>query len=312
MSASPLSAKERIYRSYRKIRFLYKRGTLFSIPFQKNYSSESLNKIPKGTYLIITINSVTIFLLSYLLVYFLTQLITAISASAFNIDSIIYYYGINYLIGGNDWTGDAVSAVFSSGPLLSIFFAILLFILYFKVVSETGILRLLVLWSFCHLIINFFGNMLVGALLNEGFGYVIMYQFVMDTGKMILTLFSFICIFLTGLFMARLFLYSANIYFNILNQYNRLRFVFSQFLYPFIIGNIIIIILKMPEVRPFEIFLNGCTLLLILPIVFRSINMQDLYFDEEPRKIKLAGYYILITFIMVILFRVGLGFGLRI
>jgi len=241
-----------------------------------------------------------------------TQLITAISASVFNINSIVYYYGVDYLIRGNDWTSDAVSAVFSSGPLISIFFAILLFVLYYKVVSETGLLRLFVLWCFCHLIINFFGNMLVGAMLNEGFGYVIMYQFVMDTGKMVLTLFAFISIFLIGLFMPRLFLYSGNIYFNTLNRFNRFKFAISQFLLPFIFGNIIILLLKIPEVKLFEILLNGCTLLLILPVIFRSINLQDLYFDEEPRKIKFASYYILITLMMMIGFRIGLGIGIRI
>lgn len=242
----------------------------------------------------------------------MTQFVTAISASAFDIKAIIFYYGVDYLIRGNDWTSDAVSAVFSSGPLISLFFAILLFILYYNVISETGLLRLFVLWCFCHLIINFFGNMLVGAILNEGFGYVIMYQFVMDTGKMIITLFSILCLFLIGLFMTRLFLYSGNIYFNVLNVHNRLKFVFSQFLFPVIIGNIIILLVKIPEVKLFETLLNGCALLLILPVIFRTINIQDLYFDEEPRKVKLARYYILITLLVMIGFRVGLAFGIRI
>jgi len=266
----------------------------------------------KNTFLIITVNSVAVFLLSYVFIYFMTQLVTAVSASTFNIGTIIYYYDIDYLIRGNNWTSDAVSIVFSSGPLFSLFFSILLFTIYYKVVSETGFLRLFVLWCFCHVVIYFFGNMLVGTILNEGFGYVIMYQFVMDTGKMIITLFAFLCIFLIGLFMTRLFLYSGNIYFNVLNHQNRLKFVFSQFLIPFITGDLIIILLKLPEVRLFEILLNGCILLLLLPVLFRSINIQDLYFDEEPRKIKLAGYFILGTLLCLIGFRVGLAFGIRI
>jgi len=149
-------------------------------------------------------------------------------------------------------------------------------------------------------------------MLNEGFGYVIMYQFVMDTGKMIITLFTFLCIFLIGLFMTRLFLYSGNIYFNVLNGQNRLKFVLSQFLLPIIIGNSIIILLKLPEIKLFDVLLNGCILLLILPVIFRSVNIQDLFFDEEPRKIKLASYYILVTLLMMIAFRIGLASGIRI
>jgi hypothetical protein len=267
---------------------------------------------PKFTFRIITLNSLSIFLLSYLMVNVMALLVTAISASAFDIKTIIFYYNVEYLIRGNDWTSDAVSAVFSSAPLLSIFFAVLLFILYFKVATETGLLRHLVLWTLINLIINFFGGMLVGSILDDGFGYVIMYMFVMDTGKMIITLFAFICLFLIGLFTTRLLLFSANSYFNVLNKFNRMKFVLAQFLLPALIGNLIILLIKLPEFRLFDALSNACVLILLLPVIFRSMTIQDMYFDEEPRKVKVAGYYIMITVLVIITFRVGLGIGLRI
>jgi len=278
------------------------------------YSVRPGNQIQlrKSTFLIITVNSAAIFLLSYFLVYFTTQLMTAISASAFNINSIIYYYNIDYLIRSGEWTSDAVAVVFSSGPVFSVFCALVLIIIYVKVVSETGLSRLFLLWCFCHFLINFFGNMLVGTILNEGFGYVIMYQFVMDTGKMIITLFAVLCIFLTGLFMSRLFLYSGNIYFNVLDHHNRRRFVIAQYILPFLLGDLIIFLLKLPEVRLFEILLNGCTLILLLPVLLRSSNMQDLYFDEDPKQIRLSRYFLLTAFLVMIVFRIGLGIGFRI
>ncbi len=256
MNRDPLTFKEKIYRSYRRIRFLKRRGSLFTLPGQNIDMADTMTMFPKYTFRIITLNSLAIYLLSYFVVYFMTLLVTAVSANAFDIGTIIFYYNIDYLIRGNEWTSDAVSAVFASGPLFSMFFAILLFILYFNVASETGLLRLAVLWGFCHLVINFFGNMLVGSILNEGFGYVIMYMFVMDTGKMIITLFAFICLFLIGLFATRLFLFSANSYFNILNKYNRTKFVLSQFLFPLILGNLIIFLFKLPEIR----FLTYCSM----------------------------------------------------
>ena len=278
------------------------------------YSVRPGNQIQlrKSTFLIITVNSAAIFLLSYFLVYFTTQLMTAISASAFNINSIIYYYNIDYLIRSGEWTSDAVAVVFSSGPVFSVFCALVLIIIYVKVVSETGLSRLFLLWCFCHFFINFFGNMLVGTILNEGFGYVIMYQFVMDTGKMIITIFAVLCILLTGLFMARLFLYSGNIYFNVLDHHNRRRFVIAQYILPFLIGDLIIFLLKLPEVRLFEILLNGCTLILLFPVLLRSSNIQDLYFDEEPKQIKLSGYFLLAALLVMIVFRIVLGIGIRI
>jgi hypothetical protein len=312
MDRSPLTFRENIYRSYRRMRFLVRRGTLFTLPGQNVDMAGTMTMFPKFTFRIIMLNSLVIFLMSYFVVYFMTLLVTAISASAFEINTVIFYYNIDYLIRGDEWTSDAVSAVFASGPLFSVFFAILLFILYFNVASETGLLRLAVLWAFCHLVINFFGSMLVGSILNEGFGYVIMYMFVMDTGKMIITLFAFICLFLIGLFTTRLFLFSANSYFNVLNRYNRMKFVLSQFLVPFLLGNIIIFLFKLPEIRLFDILLNASTLLIILPVIFRSVTIQDMFFDEDPRKVKLAGYFILVTVLVMITFRVGLTIGLRI
>ncbi len=37
-----------------------------------------------------------------------------------------------------------------------------------------------------------------------------------------------------------------------------------------------------------------------------------MFFDEDPRKVKLAGYFILVTVLVMVVFRAGLTIGLRI
>ncbi len=306
-----LTLRYRIYRVYRILRFLWRTGALTTVPVKNISGSFRFTDYPKRTYLAIGINSLAVFLITYLLVYFLSHLITALSASAFGIRTILYYYDVEYLIRGYDWTDDAVKAVFSSAPLFSLLFALLLLILYLYVAAETGLLRLFVLWAFCHFILRFFGDMFVGVILDEGFGYVIMYLFVMDTGKMILCLFAFICLFTLGYMMTRYFLYSGNSYFNAIRRNNRIRFDLAQFILPMILGNILIILVKIPQITLFEIFLNASMLFLLLPVLLRSINLQDLFFDEDPRKVKIVVRYIILAILLGIVFRVVLSIGIK-
>ncbi|MCK9423260.1 MAG: hypothetical protein M0Q38_11745 [Bacteroidales bacterium] len=303
-----LSIGERCYRIFRKIHFLAKRGSLFS--FRRTTIIRGKN-YPKRTFTIIFFNSTLLFILANLLVFVITRLSTGIAALSFNINTISYYYDINYLITGDKWTADAVQAVFSTGPIIALFTGIVLFFLYVSVQAETGILRLLVLWMIAQSIVFFLGEMLMGALFNQGFGYVIMYLFVMDTGKMLISVFAMVAMVTLGFFFTRLFLFSGNIYFNCINAHNRRKFVLNQFIYPFIAGNLLIFIIKIPELSLYEMCTNATMIFILLPVSIRGMNTQEIYFDEDPRSLKFSGTLIAITFLSLVLYRVIFGIGVR-
>jgi len=310
MMREPLSTREKYYRTYRIVRFLLRRGSLFSAPKNLSDALSDTNTIPRRAYTIITINSVFFFILAYLLMFLITEFATAISASAFDIPTIIYYYDIDYYQQrSSDWTADQVIAIFSTGPLISLLLWIALFSLYVYVADDPGILRLLVIWMLLFATVNFFGEILVGAILNEGFGYVIWYLFIMDTGRIIITLLGFITLFSIGLLFSRLFMFSANIYFNDLHSGNRRKFIFSQFILPYFIGCLILFLVKLPVINVFEISLFGSMILILIPISLRGLFIQDLYFDEEPRKIKISTYFVLGTILLLVAFRIVFGIG---
>ena len=111
------SRGNRVYIAYRKIRFLSQKGSLFS------FSKPGINRrseIPAKTFNIISFNSVLLFLIAYLVIYTFNLFITGYTAIAFNIPVRVYYYDVDYLIRGIDWTPDSVAGVFSSGPLLRV------------------------------------------------------------------------------------------------------------------------------------------------------------------------------------------------
>jgi hypothetical protein len=256
-------------------------------------------------------NSLGLFLLAYLFIFVLNLLVTGIAAVANQIPVVLFYYGPDFLIRGRDWTIDAINIVFSSGPMFMLIFSAVLVILYFSVISETGILRLFLMWAMFHAITRTFGELLVGAILSKGFGFVIIYMFIMDTGKLILTIFSFLMLFTIGIFLSKSSLFSGNIYFNMIGSSQCFKFVNRQMIWPFLAGNLLIFLFKLPEMNIFEISVNASMGLLLIPVIIRSKSVEDLYFDEDPRNIRFNFRVFTLALISIILFRIVFEFGIR-
>jgi hypothetical protein len=153
--------------------------------------------------------------------------------------------------------------------------------------------------------------MMMGALFSKGFGYVIMYLYFMDTGKMIITLFAISTMFTLGLIVARPLLFTANTYLNVLPGNQARRFSLVQYIIPFVAGNIIIGLVKLPGISLYEIFLNASIILFLIPIYIRAGMMQDLFFEEEPKMIKIYWKNLGIALVMLVLIRIVFGIGLR-
>jgi hypothetical protein len=151
----------------------------------------------------------------------------------------------------------------------------------------------------------------MGNLLGKGFGYVIMYLFFLDTPKMVFTLIDFVIILFSGLVLTKLFLLSGNIYLNKLDRSNRMPFALSQIFLPFLLGTGIILLIKLPKISSLEICVDFSMLLLLLTVIFRARVSQELFFEEESKKIKPFRILIITTVIITILFRVILGNGIR-
>lgn len=228
------SIGEGFYRSYRKLRYLSRRGTLLQ---QKKRPSLKSYQYPENTFTAIFVNSTFYSLLAYLIVSVLAQLVSSISALAFDIHTILYYDGTEYLIAAHKWSTDAVMTVFITGPLTAFFLGILLFLLNLKIQDETGSLRLLIVWMIIHCIILSIGDLLMGALFNKGSGYVIMYLFFQDTGRMLIAFTAITLLILLGFGLTRMFLLSGNIYFRELVEGNRIKFIINQFIIPYLVGS---------------------------------------------------------------------------
>jgi hypothetical protein len=313
MSARSRFRRGYLYRIFRKASFLLKRGTFF-----RSSGSVTTSRINRGkkfispsTFFKITLNSTFIFLFSYVLVFFIVNLASALTAYAFNIPTILYYYNIEFVIKGVGWSPDAVKVVYSTAPLVALLLAVFMLIVYNKVTEETGILKLVILWMALQALAFSFGEIMMGALFSRGFGYVLMYLYINDTFLMLITVFAMITMAVLGVVFSRMLIISANIYFNDLPTFYIRKYLASQFLIPFLLGNAVIVALKMPRITAYEICFNLSMIFLLLPAIIRMNYPEDFRFDEDPRRIRLYPLMIAATMILVAGYRVLLDIGLR-
>ena len=276
------------------------------------------NKDKRNNFFIISTNSLVMFLLSYFAIYIISQLIIVWVAKSFDYRTILFYYKVYYMIDTGDWTADAVKILYSMAPLTGLLLGTIFITIYSTFKNEQGLLKLFFLWGFIHGMIMFFGGLLMGTLLNKDFGWVIAYLYYRDTGKMIFSLLSIFALVAIGRGVSKSFLISGNTYFNYVDRSNRKLLLFSQVLIPAIIGTAILILLKLPndlyfgslDQALFEGLKLSTIILVLLPVIFTFSSFEAIYFDEEPRRIKLMWKFLIAAIVIVLLWRYGLASGL--
>jgi hypothetical protein len=270
------------------------------------------NSAQHKRFAIITFNSTTLYLLSYLAFFLLSQFITVIAASFFHYPVIVHYYEIYFNISPDAWYHDSVKTIFSSGPLINFVVGITFLIIYSNIRERTGAFKLFFLWGFLHAVNMLFGAMLIGTLFETGLGYVVSWMYIMDTGKVLYSIISIFLLVLAGLLTTRQFLISGNTYYNEINRSNRTSFIISQVFLPYVIGNAVLIILRQPRFIFYDSFIGFTMIVCILPVLFTYRSYNELYFEEDEKRPGIAWLTFIILSGVILLFRGVLGMGLHI
>jgi len=268
------------------------------------------NKRTAGNFFIIMFNALSYYLIAFIIMYLLGQFLTAVLAVQYDYKSIIYYHRLAWMIDSYDWTTESVKLLFSVAPLLSLLLGIIFLVVYITLYDDRSNLKQFFLWGFAHGMIWFFGALLAGTILDEGIGYVVMYMYFKDTGKLIISLFSLTALILIAAFSTKWFLFSGNSYFNQLNEHNRGFFTFSQVVLPMTIGTAILIALKLPMISYYELFTLLTSLIFMIPIMANYKSFTTYYFDEIPIEVKADKKAMITAAIMLIAFRVIFEFGI--
>lgn len=279
---------------------------------RKNIRTFRENAPKRRLFFLTCVNSTILFLLSYLVLFLISQAVTVLAARFYNYPTIVYYYEIFFNISEDSWFHDSVKTIFSAGPVINFVIGITFIIIYSKIKEGTGTFKLFFLWGFLHAVNMLFGALLVGTLFETGVGHVLSWMYIMDTGRVLFSIISIFFLIISGLVVTKPFLFSGNTYHNDINEYNRTSFILAQVLVPYLAGNVVLLLVRQPRFVFYDTFIVLTLIISILPVIATFRSYHELYFEEEEKKPKLAWKALLGLIFMLVIFRGLLSIGLRI
>jgi hypothetical protein len=237
---------------------------------------------PKSRFYI-SVNSLCIFLISYLLVYHIYLGTTALVASLLGIKSSISINNVHFLVSSSSWTPSIVKIVFLAAPLVCLAISFCASFVYRRISVYSGQRKLFIFWTSIISFVFFAGEIFAGAFIFEGVGYALSWLFIMDTLRVIIII---ICIFsylFIGLRVKEFILQSGNMYFGKLRSHDFYSFSFYQFIIPLIAGNLIFWLIKLPFNREYDNMVNLSSLLLLPALFINNVRLRDSQYLESSQ-----------------------------
>jgi hypothetical protein len=264
------------------------------------------------------INSLAIFLMSFLLVYYVHQFATIITARAFNIPTKLYSYRIDWPLYTYSYlySRRALIVIFGMGPLLCFLMGIGAYRLFLSVRFRTVFLKSFLLWTAFHAFNLFFGAYIVGVITRTGFIYTSEWLFlsnIFDVEEIVLMIVSIVVLLIAGYFSTKQFLFASDSA-EIIEPRFRVLYLMTKVLIPWLSGTLILYGVNIPK-NPLElVMLYGTSSLIVIPIFtnYNTTTMQMLKFPHAHRKFRIGWVYILVTVIALfatrLLLRSGISF----
>ncbi len=259
----------------------------------------------------IIVNSTAFNLLAYLAVYMVFQLTTIIASNIFDIPNTLYYNKIGFNIRPEAWTIDSVKVIYSSGNIALFMISVTFLVVIIKALEFNGMLRLFFIWGFIHSLSMLFGSFVIGAFNFEGFGIVLSYLYLADTAKMIFLFIGLLLLIAIGMAMVKPFIFSANIYYNYLSPGNHAALRRNQFILPYVISTVILLIIKYP-ITLYETLILFAPLFMLIPLYWGISHFPVFYFEESEKSIKINTLLVLFTILVYVFYRTLLGIGINI
>jgi len=266
--------------------------------------------------LVMTVNSTAYFMLAYIFMISLINLCSMIMAKiVYGLDGTLFHYGFNLTRQDFEWSLDSVFLIFFVGVIFALVFGVWFQFMYKSTRKGSGHFKLFLLWAYLIAYTIFFGDIVFGAFINYMPGAFFNFMFVPMVFRVIIGILGLIMLFLVGYYSAKNILISLNIYLRKASVLKVETYLYAQIIYPFIIGNIIIFILKIPYQAKFE-YIDTLVLLsmiiVLISVFFRMEKLHSIQFTRHRDTFTFKTIPIIASIIAIILFRFGLGMGFSI
>jgi hypothetical protein len=262
--------------------------------------------------LTITLNSVVVFLTTYVLVYLFYWLTSMLVASWYGLDSTLYFYDLKFNDHSNLWTRFNILMVTGIPPFFCLFLGIFLYRFLFKKRRFVGLQKLFILWSSFHLFNHFFGAFPSGVVTNEGFGYVAAWMYMNTAFKFMFSLISLFLLSLIGYYSAEYILETSDSLHRIKPE-NRKAFMLMQIALPWLIGTAIMLLIRVPEnfKYPYETLMLFSAIFLVIPPFFNEKVKPQLNLLRVKKKRNINMGYLAMMLALLLFLRIMLGIGLH-
>ncbi len=265
------------------------------------------NSLSRKNFWIIVINSTVAFVVSYLFVFYLNLFSIVFTAGMFDYDISFDYSHIIYHVKQTDWTHDSVKVMFGSGPLLTFIIGLLSLVAYASLSEEIDKIKLYLLWLSLNAFNYVFSGIIIGIIFKVRIAHLFIWMYFNDSQLLMMAIVGFFGILLTAFVMTRRIAFSANIYFNNLNENNFPFFIMAQIILPFILGAIVVVLYFVPQIPVIESYVwIGLAIILIISS-FMISGYDPVYFDEEDRYIKVSWMAFLISALLILTLRLAMN-----
>ncbi len=265
------------------------------------------------------LNSTILFVLAFLTVYYINNYVTIYTAQFFDIPTVLYSYRIFWPLYtySSLYTRQALVATFGMGP----FFCLLLAVLFLQMPrwlkKYNFNFKLFALWLSFHAFNTIFGGYIAGVITRTGLMYAVEWLFltaVFDKTEIILLILAVVAMFVLGFFATSYFLQAVNA--KILREPKyRIFYLVGNVAIPWIIGNLILFLLNLPNNPTELLLLYTSSILIIIPIFsnYNSPRIQMMKFERVSGEFKVGWVYLLVAIAAFIYIRMmiynGISYG---
>ena len=264
------------------------------------------------------LQSISYFILSFLTVYILYQLVTIGFAKAFHIPVIWYYYKLDFPLYTFSplYTRKALVVIFGIGPVLSLVLGLLSLRLFFARKLINPNLQLFFLWGFINGMNFFFGSYIAGFITRSDFIYASEWLFMsqmFDAEEIVFVSLSITVLLLIGRLSTPLFLVSSGSVTIITPRY-RPFFMICQVIIPWIAGALVFALITMPHNYAPMVIKTLTPGIILLPTLFmyNSKFNENIHDSGAIRKTYFRWGILIAVAALLFFYRIILNVGLRI
>lgn len=273
----------------------------------------------RKTVMVRIVNSTLFFVLTYIISLFFYQFVKASFAWWFECKPVFHYNIVEYMIDFDTWYQygrRAIVGVFGSGAFFSLLAGGVLLFIYDIYQNKRIAFKLFVLWLSVHMLMNFFGKLVVSPLEETtGLGIVLRWYYVSQNARLVIGLITLVVIFAVGMLLRKPFLEMAPSTKLVKTLELRKKYLWQIGILPAILGSILAVGFNLPNYnyKEEDYLILVCTIALMFSCYFFTAQMHKpvrAYKNRIPQNINywVLGAIIILFVVFNFVWEAGIEF----